>query len=77
MSKTFQDENFLVWEAFPSGGSFGFDEDVKIVFHCVTDRRLRPRYIDTDEDSADALQHIERATPAQLLEMLERSREID
>jgi hypothetical protein len=77
MSKTFQDENFLVWEAFPSGGSYGFDEDVKIIFHCVTDRRMRPRFIATDEDSADAEEQIQRASAPDLLALLKRSREID
>ena len=76
MSKTFQDENFLVWEAFPSGGDFGFDDDVRIVFHCVTDRRIRPRFVDTDDDSADAARVIELAEPTELLEILKRSRAI-
>ncbi|HEU5210566.1 MAG TPA: hypothetical protein VFU06_14330 [Longimicrobiales bacterium] len=76
MSRTFQDENFLVWEAFPSGGNFGFDDDVRIVFHCVTDRRVRPRFVETDDDSADAARIILKAAPAELLDMLRRSHEI-
>ena len=76
MSRTFQDENFLVWEAFPSGGPFGFDEDVKIIFHCITDRRMRPRFVATDDDSADAEQNIQRASAAELLALLNNSREI-
>ena len=76
MSRTFQDENFLVWEAFPSGGNFGFDEDVKIIFHCVSDRRMRPRFVVTDDDSADAEQQIQRASAAELLALLNHSREI-
>ncbi len=77
MSRKFQDDNFLVWEAFPSGGDFGFDEDVKIIFHCVTDRRMRPRYVETEDDSADAEQQIQRASAAELLALLNHSREID
>lgn len=76
MSRTFQDENFLVWEAFPSGGSFGFDEDVKIIFHCVSDSRVRPRFVVTADDSADAEQQIQRASAAELLALLNNSREI-
>ncbi|MGH7445143.1 MAG: hypothetical protein ACREKM_09715 [Longimicrobiales bacterium] len=77
MSRSFQDNNFLVWEAFPSGGRFGFDDDVNIIFHCVTDRRLRPRFVQTEDDSADAEQQIQRATAAELLALLNNSREID
>ena len=76
MSRTFQDENFLVWEAFPAGGSFGFDEDVKIIFHCVSDSRVRPRFVVTANDSADAEQQIQRASAAELLALLNNSREI-
>lgn len=77
MSKTFQDENFLVWEAFPSSGPFGFADDVKIVFHCVTDRRIRPRDVKTGEDAADAARIIQKADPAELLEMFRQSQEME
>lgn len=76
MSKKFQDENFLVWEAFPSGGDHGYDDYGRIVFHCVTDRRLRSRFIIAGGDSADAARVIQRAEPAELLEMLKASNEI-
>ena len=45
MSRTFQDENFLVWEVYPSGAKFGASEDPFLVFHCITDRGLRPRSV--------------------------------
>ena len=74
MAVTFQDEDFLVWEAYPSGGAFGFDDDVKIVFHCLTDRRLRPRFLETDDDSADAQLQVQRASREELLAMLKQAR---
>lgn len=74
MAVTFQDEDFLVWEAYPSGGPFGFDDDVKIVFHCLTDRRLRPRFLETAEDSADAQLQVQRASREELLAMLKQAR---
>lgn len=76
MSRSFQDDNFLVWEVFPSGGKFGFDDDVKLVFHSITDRRLRPRFVPTDHDSADAEQRLLSASDAELRKMLEHSREL-
>lgn len=77
MSRSFQDDNFLVWEVFPSGGRFGFDDDVNIIFHCITDRRMRPRFVATDDDSADAQLRVLQASAADLLALLNNSREID
>jgi len=76
MSKKFQDENFLVWEVFASSGDSGYDDYGRIVFHCVTDRRIRSRYVEAGDDSADATRVIERAEAMELLEMLKGSREI-
>lgn len=73
MARSFQDHDFLIWEAYPSGGAFGFDDDVKIVFHCLTDRRRRPRFVQTADDSADAAQIVEQASAEELLAMLERA----
>ncbi len=74
MSRTFQDENFLVWEAFASGG--GLDDDVRIMFHCITDRRIRPRSIATSDDTADATRAVQAAPSTELLGMLKRSQPI-
>lgn len=76
MLRTFQDSNLLVWEAYASGGRHGFSDDVNIIFHCVTDRALRPRFLATDDDAADAQRTIAEASPAELLGMLERARDI-
>lgn len=76
MSRTFQDENFRVWEAFPSGNRQGYSENTAVVFHCLTDRSLRPRYIPTDGDSADAERAVRSASREELLRLLERSHEV-
>jgi hypothetical protein len=76
MSRTFQDHNFLVWEVYPSAGRHGFSDNPHLIFHCLTTRDIRPRYIDGDGDEADAQRRIGEATPEQLLALLERAREI-
>ena len=76
MSRTFQDHNFLVWEAFPSSGRFGYSERPHIVFHCLTLKNLRPRFVSHDGDAADAARTVERSTSAELLELLGRSQEV-
>lgn len=76
MQRTFQDRNFLVWEVYSSGGKHGFSEDVNIVFHCLTQQEIRPRYLPMGMDEADAQKAIADAEPPDLVAMLERAREI-
>ncbi|MBI4409277.1 MAG: hypothetical protein HY561_06185 [Gemmatimonadetes bacterium] len=77
MAKTFQDENWLVWEAFASAGDFGYSTRPHIVFHCVTDRSLRPRYCEQEGDKADAERVVASASPNELLELLHRAQPVD
>jgi hypothetical protein len=76
VSRKFQDENFLVWEAYPSASRFGFSDQPNIVFNCLTDRFVRARFVPFEGDEADAERAIVGATPAELLELLHRSREM-
>lgn len=73
MSRTFQDENFLVWEVYPSGAKFGASTDPFLVFHCITDRGLRPRKLQVTGDSADAERLVGKASAGELLDLLSRS----
>jgi len=74
--RTFQDHNFLVWEVYPSGGRHGFSDNPHIIFNCLTQRDIRSRYIEGGSDDAPADRLITDASPAELLDMLERAREI-
>lgn len=76
MSRKFQDENFLVWEVYPSAGRFGFSENPFVVFHCLTDRLIRPRSLRLGEDNADAERAIVEASPRRLMDWLSASEEI-
>lgn len=76
MSRTFQDHDFMVWEAFPSSGRHGMSERAHIVFHCLTSRALRPRYLNSGGDEADAQRRMVEASDAELLTMLEQADEI-
>lgn len=75
MARQFQDENFLVWEVYPSGSRFGLSESPYLVFHCLTDRQLAPRFLEHGEHEADAERSVVEASPADLLALLRRSRE--
>jgi hypothetical protein len=76
MTRTFQDKNFLVWEAYSSGGRHGFSKDPHIIFHCLTQRDVRPRYIETGSDDAEAQRILGEASEPDLLALLEGAREI-
>jgi len=73
MSRTFLDHDFLTWEAYPSAGDQGYSERPHIVFNCLSDRLLPPRYFEIDGDEADAERLVVDATAPQLSELLERS----
>lgn len=76
MSRKFQDENFLVWEVYPSASRFGLADRPSLIFNCLTDRQLRPRILGFDGDEAGAERSIDGATREDLLTLLHRSREI-
>lgn len=70
MSRTFQDEDFRVWEVYPSGNRFGYSENPAVIFHCLTDRSLRPRYVAFDGDAADAERAVGQASVDRLIALL-------
>lgn len=76
MSRQIQDQNFLVWEVFPSGGDMGFASDPYIIFNCLTQRDLRPRRIRVPGDAADAEREVREARDAELLSLLQESGEL-
>ena len=77
MSKTFTDDDLLMWEAYPSGGDFGSAGRPYIVFNCLSNRMLRPRVVSQGENEAAAERAIVSASQEELLELFRQSREID
>ncbi len=73
MARTFLDENLLIWEAYPSGGSFGYATNPHIVFNCLSNRALRPRYVKTTGDEADAEQKIALASEEELRQLFKKA----
>lgn len=76
MSRTFQDRNFLVWDAFASTGKQGFSNDPHIVFQCTTMPESRPRWVKVEGDEADAQALLVRASNEDVLALFERSSEL-
>lgn len=76
MSRKIQDRNFLVWEVYPSGGRHGVSDDPHVVFNCLTQDDVRPRFAALGIDAADAQRQITDMSDAALLELLENARDI-
>ncbi len=66
----------LTWEVYPSGGAFGLAAEPFIVFNCLSNRMIRPRYVSTVGDEADAERTIDLASSEELLAMLKRAAEV-
>jgi hypothetical protein len=77
MSRTFVDENLLSWEVYASGGKFGLPDDPKVVFHCLSDRSQRARFVRYGDDNAQAEQAIHAFPDDKLREMLRSAELLD
>ncbi|HET7231797.1 MAG TPA: hypothetical protein VFJ16_17425 [Longimicrobium sp.] len=77
MSHTFTDENLLTWEAFASSGNFGLAVRPRIVFNCLSDPLLTPRYVERPGDEADAEEQVHEMSEQQLRDLLDKSRPLE
>jgi len=71
------DDNLLEWEVYASSGDFGLATPARIMFLCLSDRSIRPRFVEDRWDKAAAEETVVRASDAELRELLDRSQEID
>jgi hypothetical protein len=76
MSRTFLDGDLRTWEVFASASKRGYSEQPRIVFHCMTDRTIRSRFIDTDGDQADAERAVIMVPVHDLANWFKNSREM-
>ena len=77
MSHTFTDENLLTWEAFASGGDYGLALRPRIVFNCLSDPTVRPRYVERPGDEADAEEEVIDYDEHQLRDLLRQSQPLE
>ena len=81
MTRTFQDEDLLFWEAYAASPRKGRDQDertrARIMFHCLTDRTRRARVLARDEHRTAVEERITDATDAELNELLAASEPLD
>jgi hypothetical protein len=76
MSRTFQDSNFLTWDAFASTGKQGFTNDPHLVFQCTTRPESRPRWLKVTGDEATAQAMLLNASNEEVLAWFAQSEEL-
>lgn len=77
MSHTFTDENLLTWEAYASSGNFGLAIKPRIVFNCLSDSSLTPRYVERPGDESDAEELVHELGDDKLRALLRDARPLD
>ena len=77
MSRVFTDNDFRTWETYLSGGRFGLPERPKIIFNCLSEHEIRPRYVVFEGGQAHGDQAVAEMEEDYLREMLGRSVELD
>lgn len=76
MSRTIQDSNLEIWEAYASAGDHGFPAHSTIVFHCLSDRMRRARAIQREGDKAAVEQEVASLPEHELAALLESAKEV-
>lgn len=76
MARTIQDEDLLLWEAYATAGDFGFPDQARMIFHCLTDPGRRARVLEREGDKSDVENELATMAEAELLSLLERTQEV-
>lgn len=76
MTRTIQDQDLLLWEAYATAGDFGYPDHAKMVFHCLTDPARRARILKRDGDKSDVENELSTLSEAELLALLDQTEEV-
>lgn len=76
MTRTIQDRDLLLWEAYATAGDFGYPDHSKLVFHCLTDPSRRARIVPREGDKSDVEHEVATLTEAELVALLEAGEEV-
>jgi hypothetical protein len=76
MTRTIQDQDLQLWEAYASAAASGSRERARIVFQCLTDTSRRARELARGADKADVEKEVATLADAELLELLAGAEEL-
>ncbi len=71
MTRTFQDGDLLLWEAYTAAPRSGEDRGARIVFHCLTDQTRRARVLERDESRTQVEKRLGEIPGSELVELLD------
>jgi hypothetical protein len=76
MTRTFQDHDLQLWEAYANSGEFGSAERAHLIFQCLTDPSRRARALDLDAPRSAIEQRLVDEEAEGLIELLGRADEV-
>lgn len=76
MTRTIQDRDLLLWEAYASAGESGRRTGGRIMFHCLTDPSRRARELTREADEKDVAREIATLHEAELVDLLAAAAEV-
>lgn len=76
MTRTIQDADLLLWEAYATAGDFGYPDEARLVFHCLTDPARRARVIEREGDKSTVEKEVATFSEAELLALLDQTEEV-
>jgi hypothetical protein len=76
MTRTIQDQDLQLWEAYANSGEFGSAERAKIVFQCLTDPSRRARVLPRHVSRTDVEHEIATLSDGELVDLLTGAQEL-
>lgn len=76
MTRTIQDQDLLLWEAYATSGDWGFPDRSRMMFHCLTDPARRARFLEREGDKSDVEHEIATLSDDELLSLLQETDEV-
>lgn len=76
MARTIQDQELLLWEAYATSGDFGYPDQARMIFHCLTDPARRARVLERDGDKSDVEHELVTLPESELSSLLEKAEEV-
>lgn len=76
MSRTINDPELQIWEAYATSGDFGFPDHSRMVFHCLSDRTRKARFVERQGNKAEVERELTTLSDQELAEILEGAPEV-
>ncbi len=76
MTRIIQDQDLLLWEAYATTGDFGYPQQARLVFHCLTNPALRARVVEQEGDMSDVENQLATLPEGELLGLLAETEEL-